>query len=150
VSITIMSHARIDQRLGALEARIAHGRVAAATRRRPSSSLQAVGFSTACSVSLSVSRPVSLPSLSVTSSFSMRRAFIRLMASSRSAGSRRMARFSPVIITCTGVSSASAKRMSRLVTIPHASRLIDHREPGETVAFGQRLGVGQRLVGASG
>jgi hypothetical protein len=29
-----------------------------------------------------------------------------------------------------------------------AALLIDHGEPGETVAFGQRLGVGQGLVGA--
>jgi hypothetical protein len=65
---------------------------------------------------------VSLPSASVTSSFSIRRAFIRLIASPRSAGSRRMARFSAVIITRTGVSSASAKRMSRLVTIPRMRR----------------------------
>ncbi|EAQ05199.1 hypothetical protein SKA53_03249 [Yoonia vestfoldensis SKA53] len=34
---------------------------AAATRSRPSASLQAIGFSTACSLSLSVKRPVSLP-----------------------------------------------------------------------------------------
>ena len=48
----------------------------------------------------------------------MRRDFIRLIASSRSAGSRRIAKFFEVIITLTGVSSEVAKRMSRLVTMP--------------------------------
>ena len=49
---------------------------------------------------------------------------------------------------CTGVSSAVAKRMSRLVTMPTTRpALVDHREAGEIVALDQRLGVGERLVG---
>ena len=61
---------------------------------------------------------MSLPLPSVTSSFSIRRAFMREMAASRSAGSARTARLSAVIITRTGVRSSEAKRMSRLVTMP--------------------------------
>ena len=92
--------------------------VAAATRKRPSLSIHAIGFKTACSLSFSVNNPVSLPSPSVISSFSIRRACINERASSRSAGSRSIARFFVDIITCTGVASSEAKRMSRFVTIP--------------------------------
>ena len=91
---------------------------AAATLSRPISSLQAWGFKTDSSVSFSVKSPVSLPLASVTSNFSIRRDFIRLIAASRSTGSRSKARFSEVIITRTGVLSSEAKRMSRLVTMP--------------------------------
>ena len=48
----------------------------------------------------------------------MRRARIRERASPRSAGSRSTARSREIIITETGVASSSAKRMSRLVTMP--------------------------------
>ena len=80
--------------------------------------MAACGFSTACSVSLSVRSPVSRPPSSTTRSFSIRRASIIRLASPRSAGSRSMARFSLVIIALTGVASSLAKRMSRLVTMP--------------------------------
>ena len=92
--------------------------LAAATLSRPRSSLQALGFNTACSRSFNVSKPVNLPVLSVTSNFSIRRAAINCFASRGSAGSCRIARFSVDIIAETGVLGSVAKRISRLVTIP--------------------------------
>lgn len=55
-----------------------------------------IGFSTAFSVSFSVSKPVSLPYPSVTGNFSIRRARIRLLALSKSAGSVSIARLPDV------------------------------------------------------
>ncbi len=67
--------------------------VAAATRSRPSSSLQACGFSTDFWMSLTVRSPVSSPLSFTTSSFSMRRLCSSRLAAARSTGSRTVARF---------------------------------------------------------
>ena len=95
--------------------------LAAATRKRPKSSLHAKGFKTACSRSFIVKRPVSFPSLSVTNSFSIRRAAIICLASTGSAGSWRIAKLCVLIIELTGVLESVANRMSLLVTIPTTS-----------------------------
>ena len=121
---------------------------AAATRSRPSSSLAASGFSTACSVSLSVRSPVSRPPWSTTSSFSIRRASIIPLASPRSAGSRSMARFSLVIIALHRRRVVAGEAHVAVGDDPeHHAPLVHHRKAGDPVALLQRLGVLQRLVG---
>jgi hypothetical protein len=114
--------ARIDQRLGAFEARIAHGR---GRRHAQAAQLILAGRRVQHRLLgvLQRQQPGQLALPSVTSSFSIRRAFIRFFASSRSParagwrGSRRSSSLAP------GVSSASAKRMSRLVTMPRTRPL---------------------------
>ena len=91
---------------------------AAATLKRPNSSLHAVGFSTDISVSFRVNRPVSRPEASVTNNFSIRRDFIRFIASCLSAGSSKIAKSSVVIIWLTGVLSSEANLISLFVKIP--------------------------------
>ncbi len=61
--------------------------LAAATRRRPLESLQALGFSTVFSMSFTVRSPTQRPAPSTTNSFSMRRSWSRRLAASRLTGS---------------------------------------------------------------
>ena len=92
--------------------------VAAATRRRPAASLVALGKVTAFSMSLTVIRPMQRKASSTTSSFSIRRWWSRRRASSWPTPSFTVARFSCVISSRTGWAGLSAKRTSRLVTMP--------------------------------
>jgi hypothetical protein len=86
----------------------------------------------------------------VTSSFSIRRACIRLRASSRSAGSRSTARLSEVIITAHRRAVVGGEAHVAVGDdADDAAPLVDHRKAGDVVALCQRLGVGERLVGAS-
>ena len=92
--------------------------VAAATRRRPCSSLQACGLATAFSMSLTVISPTQRYSSSTTSSFSMRCWCSRRLASSCPTLSRTVISRSLVISSATLWRGSVAKRTSRLVRMP--------------------------------
>ena len=92
--------------------------VAAATRRRPASSLVALGWFTARTMSFMVIRPMQWPSSSTTISFSMRRLCSRRRHSDSVTPGRTVTRLSFVISSAIGCASFSAKRRSRLVTMP--------------------------------
>ena len=92
---------------------------AAPTRRRPLPSLLARGNSVAFWKSLTVIMPLSSPSASTTSTFSMRCLCSSSSTSSLGAFSRTVTSRSFGVITVdTGASSLRSKRRSRCVTMP--------------------------------
>ena len=91
--------------------------VAAATRRRPSASLAALGWAVAFSMSLTVMRPTQRPESSTTTNFSIRCRWRSRRASSRFTPSLTVTTFR-VMRSVTGWRGSSAKRTSRLVRMP--------------------------------
>ena len=91
---------------------------AAATRSRPSASLQAFGYSCAFLMSLTVISPLRFPSSSTTRSFSMRCLCSSALAASRVVPTGAVTRWSLVMKSAIGRSTSVQKRRSRLVRIP--------------------------------
>ena len=92
--------------------------IAAATRRRPSSSLLASGWAVAFSMSLTVIRPTQVYDSSTTSSFSTRWRCSSRLASSGPTLEVTVMRPSRVISSYTRSEGSVAKRTSRLVRMP--------------------------------
>ncbi len=91
---------------------------AAPTRRRPRSSLQAIGYLMAFWMSLTVIRPLSRYSWSTTSSFSTLCVCRMSCAWSSVVPTGTVIRFSRVMISAIGRSRRVSKRRSRLVRMP--------------------------------
>ena len=90
----------------------------AATRRRPFSSLQAIGLSLALVMSLYVIRPISLLLSSTTGSFSILFSCSILAAATRSVCTCVVTRLSLLITSSTGRSTFCSNLRSLLVTMP--------------------------------
>ena len=118
VSTTIEVDAGLEQALGARRSRLSPTVVAAATRSRPCSSLQAFGLVTAFSMSFTVIRPTQRYCASTTRSFSMRCWCSSRLASSWPTPSRTVTSLSLVISSATVWRGSAAKRTSRLVRMP--------------------------------
>ena len=92
--------------------------IAAPTINLPSASLEACGYLSIFTKSLTVNKPRSFPSASTSGSFSTFLAAKRLSASSGATPTGAVTRGIGVITSLTGRAMLSSNRMSRLVTIP--------------------------------